>query len=247
MRYRLHLFPFSNYCEKTLWALEHLGIAHTRQLHFPGPHSSKIRKLSNQTSVPVLEDEGIVIAGSAEIISHVMQDVPNPDLMPPEHKTEILKWQARLDGIGGTLRGALFHDILGNPSLAIGLLSAGQKRPLSGYGLFFRAMTPMLKRMLKQNVPDASIARETCKAVLSEVSEAAASTGYLVGDRFSLADLAAAAIFFPIAMPKGAMGYEFARNTPALTPWLNHWCDHPGVAYVERIYDQHRQHVMQTR
>ena len=240
MKYKLHVFPFSNYCEKTLWALDQMGADYTVQTHFPGPHAGRIKKLSDQTAVPVLEDGGHVITGSAAIIAHVLANTPSSDLLPKEHAEEILNWQERLDNVGATLRGTLFYDILPNASEAITTLTMGQKHPLSGYGLFFRAMRPMLMRMLKKGMPDVELARADCISVLDDIAIGAEPSGYLVGDRLTLADIAAAATFFPICMPEMAMGQPRPANFPNLEIWRARWDGHPAIPYLSNIYRQHR-------
>lgn len=240
MRYVLHLFPFSTYCEKARWALDHLGVSYQEVTHYPGPHTRAIKKLSGQTSVPVLEDGSRVIAGSAAIIDHAMSAIPGSDLLPAEHEAKILEWQKRLDNIGATLRGTLFYDILQHPKLAVELLTAGQKRPLSGYGIFFRTMIPMLKRMLKQGLPDEAKARADCQKILREIAEATSSTGYIVGDRFTLADLAAASIFFPICMPEHSMGFAFTQKNPDIDRWKASWADNEAIPYIQAMYRNHR-------
>lgn len=78
------------------------------------------------------------------------------------------------------------------------------------------------------------------QVALDRVAQGAAATGYLVGGRFSLADLAAAAILAPsLALP----GTPMARPEPmpeALAAWTGSWADHPGARWVARIYASHR-------
>lgn len=240
MRYKLHVFPFSNFCEKTLWALNQIGVEYVVETHFPGPHARQIKKLSGQTAVPVLEDGTQVITGSAAIIAHVLAGTPSETLMLGQDSEEITKWQTKFDEVGATLRAALFYDLLPSPADAITVLTMEQKRPLSGYGMFFRAMRPMLMRMLKKNVPDAAAARSQCVTVLDEMMNTIGPSGYLVGDRFTLADIAAAAMFFPIAMPETAMGQSRSSDFPQMSIWRSRWEGHPAIPYINNIYEQHR-------
>ncbi|MFT4046122.1 MAG: hypothetical protein QM661_05430 [Solimonas sp.] len=65
-------------------------------------------------------------------------------------------------------------------------------------------------------------------------------TGYLVGDRFSIADLTAAVILFPTCLPP-----EYPVAVPEPRPagwqrWLGRWRDHAGCDYVRRMYREHR-------
>lgn len=235
----LHIFPYSNYCEKALWTLDALGVRYRVQYHYPGPHGRRIKALSGQTAVPVLEHDGKVTAGSNHIIEAFAGTPAHDALIPAEHRAEIMAWQQKLDDIGGILRGALFHSVLGNRTLAIRLLTCDHKNPWGGYGLFFRAFTPLLRSMLEQKLPNLDSALKPSLNVLSEVTETARD-GYLVGGRFTLADLTAAAIFFPICNPPGALGHDVATVLPELGPWRTLWAGNPGADYVARIYRDHR-------
>ena len=240
MSYVLHLFPFSNFCEKARWAFDYLDAEYEITTHYPGSHAGAIKKLSGQTAVPVLQDHAKVIFGSAAIIQHVMKAIDGSELLPKEYETEILEWQRRLDEIGATIRGALFYDILAEPSLAIGLLTDGQKTPYSMYGLFFRMMIPMLRKMLRDELPSAQNAREKCLEMLTEIDNASRKTGFLVGDHFTLADLTAASMFYPICMPEHSSGYAYAHNHPGLNRWFSRWEGNETIPYILKIYKEHR-------
>ncbi|MEM7441250.1 MAG: glutathione S-transferase [Pseudomonadota bacterium] len=235
----LHIFPYSNFCEKAVWALDAFGQPYERRLHFAGPHARAVKKLSGQTAVPVLENGQRITAGSASIIELFSESAAYDRLVPTSHRAEIMEWQARLDGIGATLRGTLFYQILPHRTLAIRLLSGRQKAPWGGYGLFFRAFTPVLMSMLRKNMPDQATGLSACRPVLDDIAQAAGD-GYLVGDQFTLADLTAAAIFYPICHPAGSLGHEVTQAEPQLAKWHALWADHPAIAYVQRIYTDHR-------
>ena len=60
--------------------------------------------------------------------------------------------------------------------------------------------------------------------------------GYLVGNQFRSADLAAAALLFCMVLPK-----QYPFPYPAsLRRWLLQWKDHPGSAWVREISRKHR-------
>ena len=78
------------------------------------------------------------------------------------------------------------------------------------------------------------------KEALDFVARHSAQTGYLVGDRFSVADLTAAAILQPTCLPP-----EYPVVVPEPRPagwqrWLDRWHDHAGCDYVRRMYREHR-------
>ena len=237
----LHSFPFSNFCEKAAWSLDYAGLPYTVQPHLPGPHAGTIRKLSGQTSVPILQDGDQVVAGSDAIAAHANALAPKAGLIPDDLSQEVLDWQTRIDAIGATLRWALFHELLNTPKMACSVLTGGQHgQGITRYGLFFRTFCPLLRRMVRSEAPDIDQARQECVAVADQIIEAMQSDGYLVGNRFTLADLTAAAIFYPVAMPVGALGSSNARQEAGLTPWLQSWAAHPIQNYVSGVYAKHR-------
>ncbi|MDP6814619.1 MAG: hypothetical protein QF582_15500, partial [Alphaproteobacteria bacterium] len=60
--------------------------------------------------------------------------------------------------------------------------------------------------------------------------------GYLVGDRFSVADLAAAALLAPSANPPNSPMSRPEPMPAGATAWVERWADHPGVAWVRQRY-----------
>jgi len=61
MKLELHQFPYSPFNEKVRWALAFKGLEHRRINYMPGPHMRSIRKLSGQTTTPVLCMDGDAI------------------------------------------------------------------------------------------------------------------------------------------------------------------------------------------
>jgi glutathione S-transferase len=65
---------------------------------------------------------------------------------------------------------------------------------------------------------------------------------YLVGDRFSIADLTAASLFYPIALPP-----EFPYSSPTFEQlpdgareFLGEMRERPGAQWVAEMYRRHR-------
>ena len=77
-------FRYSHYNEKARWALDFKGLPHRRTSLLPGPHMGKVKKLTGQTSTPVLRLGGRYVAGSAAIIAALEQAHPEPALYPAE-------------------------------------------------------------------------------------------------------------------------------------------------------------------
>ncbi len=61
---------------------------------------------------------------------------------------------------------------------------------------------------------------------------------YLVGDRFSVADLTAAALFYPTVLP--AEGPPLPDPPPAYAAYRASLADRPGFKWVEEMFRRHR-------
>ena len=239
----IHLFYFSNYCEKVVWAIDHKALAIPKRHYLPFLHMRPLRKLSGQTSVPVLSIADDAVAGSANIIDTLEARFGGASLYPadPSTRTAALEWQTRLDDIGPTIRGALFYDLIEDPNFMFRVLTTGRGGlGMQCYRLFFRAMFPMLKKMLRENAPDPERLRARTAALLDDVSAGVNSNGYLVGNRFSIADLTAAALLYPMFFPAGTPSADVITTGEAGRRWLARWDDHPAKRYVADIYAQHR-------
>ncbi|MEM7097980.1 MAG: glutathione S-transferase family protein [Pseudomonadota bacterium] len=238
----LHRFPYSNFCEKVNWAFAYKGIGPKVVTHLPFLHMRPITKLSGQTAVPVIEtpDQG-VIAGSAQIIEY-LESVTATGLLYPidaEEKREVLRWQSELDEVGASVRGAMFFDYLNDKSFFHQMLTDGGQGGF-GYKLMFRAMAPMLGSILRKEEPDPGVYQSKVREALDKVASAVAQDGYLVGGRFTAADLTAASLFYPVCYPAGTPGHAISHSTDAGRQWLARWKGNRALPYIQDMYARHR-------
>ena len=84
---------------------------------------------------------------------------------------------------------------------------------------------------------DAQRARAKLATALDRIIAERKPSGYLVGESFTVADLAAAALLFPLAMPR-----ELQYRYPQLPAWdeLSPHAKHPAIAWVREMYHRHR-------
>jgi glutathione S-transferase len=80
---RLHLIPYSTNVERVALALAHKGLDAEPVVHDPADRS-RVRELSGQDLVPVIEHEGRVIADSPVILEYLEQIKPDPPLYPAD-------------------------------------------------------------------------------------------------------------------------------------------------------------------
>ena len=238
----LHQFPISHYCEKVRWALDYKGLEYRLQNHLPGLHVKKIRKVADKTTVPVLEHDGKYIQGSAAIISHLDDQFPDKPLTPTEVRlrSQVLEWERFCDAdIGPHVRRFCYDTLLRHPKLVVPLLAHGG--PIWGKP-FLRLIYPKLqktmRRIMKIREPEVTESREALESALERLNQALEGKQYLVGNRFTRADLAAASLLAPLFMPEG-YGLDWPNEVPSpLKEWIdNHEAQ---LAWPKRMYQLHR-------
>ena len=90
------------------------------------------------------------------------------------------------------------------------------------------------------NAKGVELGLQTTEDMLDLIAERSSKTGYLVGSKFSLVDLTAAALMHVCVLPKEYPA-EWPQPYPdAVQHWLARWADHPGALWVQEIYTKHR-------
>jgi glutathione S-transferase len=238
----LYQFPASHYNEKARWALDWKGVAHERVSLLPGPHAPRMKRLTGRTQTPALVDGDEVVAGSAAILAHLEQRFPQPPLLPTDadERERALAIARRFDDeVGPAVRVALFFEVMGG-AYAIRTFCA-KKTPLvkALYRASFPLVAQVMKRSMHIDAEHAARGRERTGEALDFVAQHAGASGYLVGDRFGIADLTCASLLMP-AVDVGALGGPTSPGSEAEQAWLARWADHPGSAWVREIYRRHR-------
>lgn len=241
----LHQFQASHFNEKARWGLDWKEIPHRRVTYLPGPHALFLRHLSGQTQTPVLVLDGQVIAGSAQILAELERLQPARPLLPTDsaQRQQALALQERFDReVGPAVRTVIFSVLLQELDYLCAVF--GRSKPWlvqQLYGAMLPVARPVIAQVNGVSTPG-NIERSLAitHAALDEIAERSAATGYLVGDSFSIADLACAALFVPIVGPDHP-DTTFPPNMPdSVARSLGQFAEHPGVAWVKRIYARHR-------
>lgn len=241
----LHQFQLSHFNEKARWALDFKGVPHVRKSYLPGPHMGPIRRLSGQRQTPVLQIGDEIIAGSARIVAALEERFPDPPLTPAGEAENLgaLDVQTYFDEtVGPKVRLALFSVALDEGGYICRMFARG--KPLLVRALY-RASYPLAKPLIKKGngitgqeaIDNAFAATEEA---LKFVAENVGPEGYLAGDRFSYADLTAAALLAPISNPPHP---DMARPQPVPAPiarLLERWQERPAIAWVQEMYRRHR-------
>jgi glutathione S-transferase len=232
-------YNFSNFNEKVRWALDFKHIGHVRRSLLPG--GPRAMAFSLRGTLPVLDLDGERIVDSTRIIAALEQRFPQPALYPddPRERAAALALEDFFDEHAGhELRRAGFYEWRTSPAFVSALLTTGRSR---GVRALMRATLPAAlvyaRRRYRIYPADAERARIKLAAALDRILAERKPSGYLVGERFTVADLSAAALLFPLAMPS-----ELQYPYPRLPDWgaLRTHAEHPAVDWIREMYRRHR-------
>jgi len=239
----------SHYSEKVRWALDRKQVPHVRRSPLPGTHIPIAFALTRGQSItlPLLQLEGSAIADSTAIIAALEQRYPEPPLYPadPEQRRRALELEDFFDEeLGPHARLLPFYELINEPAMFAEVASAAVPGPLGeakGFiGAYARAYTSL--RFGANSDEGAARAREKIVAALDRL-DAELETGggeFLVGDSFSVADLTAASLFYPVVGPdEGPLPPE-APTPPAFERFREELRDRPGYRWVEETFRRHR-------
>ncbi len=243
MLVELHQFNSSHFNEKARWALDYKTVPHRRISYLPGPHRQAIKKLTNgsTSTTPVLVADKVV-QGSANIIDFLEHKFPEKRLYPDDPEPA-LAWQKRLDSeLGPAVRTVVFSVLVNEP----GFLAQTFTRDMPFFKrLLYRAVLPMLVPLIKKaNGADSEDNILHCERVvidyLEEIATATRATGYLVGDRFTVADLTAASLLAPLVR----LNHDDMRRPEPIPQTMlslfDAYSEYPAIAWVKRMYELHR-------
>jgi glutathione S-transferase len=218
----LHHLKVSNYNEKVRWALDYKRVPHFRRAAIPGRHRKIAKRLTGGNTFPVLVENGTAIGDSARIIAHLEACHPSPALYPkdPAERRRALELEELFDReLGGYTRLLLIHHILPDPRLFLDTFvpdANAVRRRLAVWQF------PLLRRQIKRSfgLDRASVTRAFDKLrIIGERFRAELGpSAYLVGDRFTVADLTVAALVAPVVTPDGFPYPQPQRDHPRLEP-----------------------------
>lgn len=241
---RLLHFPVSHYNEKVRWALDFKRWPHVRQACVCGFHIPRVRWLTGQNKVPVLCVDGRAIAGSNHILAEIERLRPDPPLYPvePEARRRALAIQTYFDDeVAPEVRRLFWSCCLNDRRLCARVATMGFSDAVAGV---WWALSPVILPALSLNVgldrQSLDRAQGRLNAHFDRLESEIGASGYLVGDRFSLADLAAAAVMTAIIRPP-QYPYPLPEPWPAALRELRDSVAHRrGFGWVLDIYARHR-------
>jgi glutathione S-transferase len=235
----------SHYNEKVRWALDHKRIPHVRRSLLPAVHSLKAKQLTGDTDkTPVLTLDGRSIGDSTRIIAVLEERWPDPPLYPEDEdeRRRALELEEFFDEeLGPHIRRAVYQELLTHPEIVVPLFAHGQTA--TGRALV-RAAFPLLRvgmrKAMQINERAAERSRIKTEEAMDRLEAEIGPSGYLVGDRFTVADLTAASLFYPVARPEQFPYPAVTDPPPPAREFLDPLAERPGGRWVTNIYSRHR-------
>jgi glutathione S-transferase len=238
----------SHFSEKARWAPDYKGVDHERRAPTPGAHMAVAVWLTRgrHKTFPLLQLDGRAIGDSSAIIAALEERYADPPLYPddPGERRRALELEEFFDEeLGPHPRLLAFHEATKDPAIVerftvdllpgrlaeIGPVRAGAVR-------FFSTFTGL--RYGVKSDRRAEIARAKIVAAFDRLESELGSDDYLVGDRFTVADLTAASLLYPVVQPPEGPSLPpvpegFERFRAPLK-------ERPGYGWVEQTFRKHR-------
>jgi glutathione S-transferase len=194
-------------------------------------------------TLPVLDLDGERIVDSTHIVQSLERRNPEPPLYPddPAERRRALELEDFFDEHAGhDLRRVAFYDIRADPDYVSAFLTTGRS---AATRRVFRALLAApgsmayANRRYRINAEDAAASRAKLAAALDRIMAELQPSGYLAGGRFTIADLTAAALLFPLAWP-AELQYDYPD--PPDAPFIRSFEGHPALDWIRDIYSRHR-------
>jgi glutathione S-transferase len=238
--------PVSHYSEKVRWALDYKRIPHKRRWPPGGFHPlvTFIVTRGRHQTVPALLMDGEGIGDSTEIIRRLEERFPDAPLYPEDaaERARAIELEEFFDEhLGPQIRQMAYHYLTSDPEpLAELTMHQMHDLPHARFGVSRRILTTFLD--LRFRTADPELAREGEQEVVAAIDRLEAELDgreYLVGDRFSVADLTAAALLYPLILPP-QMPWRPSRFPDAWTEFQASQADRPGLRWGAEMYRRHR-------
>jgi glutathione S-transferase len=237
-------YSFSNYNEKARWALDFKGLRHRRRSVMPGGFRGLWMSRGDRT-LPALDLDGERIIDSTAIIAALEARKPDPALYPADQqeRRRALELEEYFDEHAGhDMRRVGFWELRQNLDYGLDFMTTDQS-PLRARmaRVRLRVAFPVVWSYMNRryDFTEAAVerSRETLAAALDRIESERAGGDYLVGESFTVADLTAAALLYPLVWPP-----EFPYELPDPPRWgfLEPMRGHPALGWISDMWRQHR-------
>jgi len=240
----------SHYSEKVRWALDCKGIPYAGRTPLPGAHMPLALWLTRgrHYTLPVLELDGERIGDSTAIIAALEERHPQPPLYPeaPALRHRVLALEEWFDEeLGPYVRRFVFHALMNDPDCfaEIGAQIAPRAFELIGPVGRRGVQAMIVRRYRAQDDAAAEAALARILAGFDRLEAELDAGDYLAGDAFSVADLTAAALLYPLVRPPEAT-MTIARMPAPVERLQAQLRTRRGYRWVEEMFHRHRHPIV---
>lgn len=237
----------SHYSEKVRWALAWKGVEHRRRSPVPGAHMAVALWLTRggQVTFPVLSIDGERIGDSTAIIAALEERFPDPPLHPADaaNRRRALDLEEYFDEeLGPHIRQLAWHELCNDREQFTELMKHAAPGPLTrvpgAAAAYARVFTSL--RFGARNTAAAERARAKVLAALDRLEEELGDGEYLVGDTFTVADLTAASLFYPLVIPEEGPLPTDVDSAAGLERFRAPLKERRGYRWVAEMFRRHR-------
>jgi glutathione S-transferase len=198
--------PISHYCEKARWALERCGVPYTERAHLQVIHWVAVKRAGGGMTAPVLVCGKRVMPESDEIVGFASERAAPDRRLYPADDSEVRALERDFDErLGPHGRRWMYNELRGHTGLvrkygATGV-PAWERRALPlAFPLVSRVIDRYLDITPETSARSLQIVREVFDSVGERLSD---GRPYLVGERFTAADLTFSALAAAVLVPRG--------------------------------------------
>jgi glutathione S-transferase len=241
--------PFSHFCEKARWSLEAAGVPFKEEGHCPLLHRVAVKRVGGRGSVPVLAVEGRAAIDDSPLIVQFAdaQAAADRKLWPAAGplRDEGLALERQLDvDFAPHVRRIVYFHVLPRRDLALQLFridAPPRERAIARAA--FPVLRVLMKRFMRIHEPGMRRSQSAVRRAFDMIGERLRDgRPYLLGDRFSAADIAFASFAAPLLQapehPKVRVPIE--SLTAPLLDEIRLSQQHPAGIFALRMYRDHR-------
>lgn len=246
-RPKLVVIPASHFCEKARWALDRLQVPFVEEGHVPLLHYAATLPRGGKT-VPILVTPHQTLTESTDILKHLDATAPPELCLYPEDDAQRREVETLEDQLGARLgsdvRRVAYAHLL--PHRALCLRVMVQRAPAwerllieRGYALF----AGLMRNALRLNAASSARCLDRLVATFDGVADQLQDgRPFLVGGRFTAADLTFAALSAPVLLPPlyGAWMPRLEELPDDFRAVVEELRAHPAGAFALRMYAEHR-------